>query len=269
MTKTFKIFDIHTHAYPDNIAARAVKNVTMNEDVSNYSDGTIKGLAEYEKAGGASGYLLLPVATSPQIVNKLNKWAAESVGKGACAFGCIHPDSENIAEDLDYIQSLGMTGIKLHPDYQGFFVDEERMYPIYQAIFERGMSIFFHAGEDLSYPPPNKGDVDRIAKVCDRFPDGKILAAHMGGYRQYDMAIEHLLGRENLWIDTSYAVERMASDQVFSMIRKHGHKRVLFGTDSPWSDFDSAKNALLNVGLSEDELADILYNNAINFLSIQ
>ena len=264
----YKIFDVHTHAFPEKIAGRAVNNLAAKAGIPFYYEGTLKELAEYEKAGGVSGYLLLPIATSASMVHSVNTWAAGHVGGAAHAFGSIHPDCENITEELDYIVQLGLTGIKLHPEYQDFFVDEDRMFPIYQAIFERNLSVYFHAGVDLAYPPPIKGDAKRIAKICDMFPEGRIVAAHMGGFEQYDVVCQYLLGRENLWLDTSYAAEHMPPEQVCWMIRQHGVKRVMFGTDAPWADCTAAQNALLNTELSETELADIFYNNAADFLRL-
>lgn len=262
----FRVFDAHTHAFPDKIAAKTMEILVAKGGEKNRHDGTIDGLKAYEAAGGADGFLLLPIATRPSSTKAVNEWAAEQRNANILAFGSIHPDAAEYEADLDYAVELGLKGIKLHPEYQEFFVDEERMFPIYEAIFSRGLPICFHAGADIGYPPPIRGDAYRLSKVLDAFPDGKVIAAHMGAYQQYDMVCECLAGRPNLWIDTSFAAERMNAEEITHLVRLHGSDRVLFGTDAPWASFVDAAAALLQSGLTAEELKAIFWDNAMHLL---
>ena len=260
----FKIFDAHTHAFPDDLAFRTITHLSETSgNLSYHHNGTIGGLREYESKGGASGFLLLPIATKPSQTRSVNFWAAQQGGNGCIAFGSIHPDSGNIKGDLDFVQSLGLPGLKLHPEYQEFFVDEKRMFPIYEDIFNRGLSIVFHAGDDLGFKPPFRGGPDRIARVAKAFPHGKIVAAHMGGYRQYDMVFENLCGLRNVWLDTSFAAREMERELFVKMVKAHGADRVLFATDAPWAEFESSLKAVTDSGLSENEIKMILWDNAV------
>ena len=270
--RAYKVFDVHTHAFPDAIAKRAILYLAEKGGVSYFHDGSFGSLSEYEKKGGADGFLFLPIATKPSQTHSVNEWAvhqallAQHVGECVLAFGSLHPKCENIDEELDFVVNNGLKGIKLHPEYQEFFVDDEDMFPIYQKIFQRGLIISFHAGHDLGFEPPVRGSAKRIAVVCDRFPDARIIAAHMGGFMQYDEVCEHLAGRENLWLDTSFAAQRMESEEIVNLIRLHGSKRVMFGTDAPWAKFEDSCQAIINSGLLEEELEDVLYNNASRLL---
>lgn len=264
----YKIFDAHTHAFPSKLAARAVGTMSEKAELPYWHDGSFKGLCEYEKKGGACGFLILPIATKPSQAYTVNTWAAKKAGGCVYAFGSVHPESENLEAELDYVVSLKMKGIKLHPEYQDFFADEERMFPFYKAIFDRGLMIYFHAGADLGFPPPIRGDAERISRVCDAFPDSTIIAAHMGGFLQGDEVKKHLIGRENVWFDTSFAAECMTLREIAELTRMHGAKRVMFGTDAPWTVFENTKNALLESGLTDGELADVFYNNAAELLGL-
>ncbi len=264
----YPIFDIHTHAFPDKLAKRATESTAQNAKIPFYHDGTFQGLCRYEQEGGASGFLLLPIATNPTSVPAVNTWAASIMGDNVYAFGSIHPDFVAYEEELDRIVALGLKGIKLHPEFQEFFVDEERMFPLYKAIFARNLIVCFHAGIDIGFPLPARGDVKRLAKVCDAFPAGRMIMAHMGGFWQYDLVCEHLVGRQNVWMDTSFAAERMKPEEIKHLVALHGAKRFLFGSDAPWAQFDVAKNAVLNAGLDEAILADIFYHNAAALLQI-
>ena len=45
--------------------------------------------------------------------------AAINNSKDIVAFGSVYPHSEDAFDELDRIKSLGLKGVKLHPDYQG------------------------------------------------------------------------------------------------------------------------------------------------------
>lgn len=263
---SYRIFDMHTHAFPDAIAKRAVAVTAAKADIPAYHDGSIDGLLEYENP--AQGFLLLPIATNPASVRGVNDWAAAQVGGKIRAFGSIHPDMADPEAELDHIVSIGLPGIKLHPEYQNFFVDAERLFPVYRAVFDRGLIVSFHAGTDLGYPPPVRGDAARIAAVAEAFPHGRIIAAHMGGFLQYDTVCQTLAGRENVWLDTSYYARVMEPDKMLHLSRLHGVKRILFGSDAPWTPFDESRGALIDAGFTEDELRDIFYDNAARLLGL-
>jgi predicted TIM-barrel fold metal-dependent hydrolase len=265
--KTFKIFDAHTHAFPDKIAAPTIAHLAGLAKIPAHHDGTFGGLLSYE--GAAGGFLLLPIATKPASARSVNMWAfektRESHGKTVLAFGSLHPASETVDADLDFIVGNGLKGVKLHPEYQEFFADEERVFPVYEKIFARGLPVCFHAGEDLGFPPPVRGAACRIARVADAFPQGKIIAAHMGGFRQFGEVLETLAGRPNVWMDTSFASERMKAEEIVTLVRAHGADKFFFGTDAPWADFSTTAGAVWRSGLREDELEKIFYTNAAEF----
>lgn len=92
-----------------------------------YRKGTLDALKESMKKSGIDYSVVLPVATKASQVDTINKLSAEINGVDNIYFaGAIHPDSENIEEILDYIKSIGLFGIKIHPDYQGVRFDDER-----------------------------------------------------------------------------------------------------------------------------------------------
>lgn len=51
-------------------------------------------------------------------------------------------------DELDRIKALGLKGVKLHPDYQRFLVDDPRCIPIYEKISRLGLITVFHTGLD-------------------------------------------------------------------------------------------------------------------------
>ena len=144
------IFDIHTHAFPEKIAKGAMESLSFRSGglVPSY-DGTFPRLCDFMKDSGVDGFAVQNIATNPHQMKKVNDFAASCLRKNVYPFGSVHPDAPDALEELERIREMGLRGIKLHPDYQGFFVDEERLFPIYkkasELIFDRICSI----GESL------------------------------------------------------------------------------------------------------------------------
>ena len=58
------IFDIHTHTFPDKIAAPTIEKLQSMCHTVAFSDGTEAGLRSSMAKAGIDGCLVLPVATS-------------------------------------------------------------------------------------------------------------------------------------------------------------------------------------------------------------
>jgi predicted TIM-barrel fold metal-dependent hydrolase len=50
------------------------------------------------------------------------------------------------------------------------------------------------------------------------------------------------------------------------MIKSHGSEQVLFGSDFPWKDPTVIINKLQTLSLTDDELENIFYKNALKLL---
>ncbi len=106
-----------------------------------------------------------------------------------------------------------------------------------------------------------------VARLLSMFPALEIIAAHMGGLKDYDEAEAALAGRR-VWLDTSMASRYCSRDQFARMIRKHGPERVLFATDCPWSRAEDALNMLESVPLIPEEKEMICSGNAKRLLKL-
>ncbi len=264
------LFDFHTHAFADAIAERAMasllnttKNNKETEHMKAYTDGTISGLRNLMQEKGIDKSLLLPIATKPSQQTTINNWAADVMGSGIYCCGTVHPDAENAVEEVERIKSLGLCGIKLHPEYQLFYPDEERVFPIYRKAAEIGLFVVFHAGwdpigkEEILAPPKS------FANIAEKFPDLTIVAAHMGGMRLFDEVEDCLAGKfKNVYFDTGAVSDYISSEQLFRIIEKHGAEKILFASDAPWDDPLKETEMINNLPLSQSDKDLIFYGNA-------
>jgi hypothetical protein len=229
------IIDVHTHIYPDHMAARTLDAVQGRSAVRAHTDGTLAGLLRSMHQAGIDRAIVSSIATRPEQVDSTHQWLAGIRHPAISWLATMHPDLP-IAEDLvGVLKAQGFKGFKLHPDYQAFFVDERRIFPFYEAAEAAGMPILFHVGVDPGLPQIVHATPRRLARVHKEFPQLPMIAAHMGGTDLYAETEEYLLG-SSIYLDTSFVLGEMPMTLLKRFFSKHPIERFLFGTDSPWTD---------------------------------
>lgn len=261
------IIDIHTHTFPDSLAARAIVTLTGKAQIPAYTDGTVSNLKSSMKAAGIDICVLQHIATKPEQTVNVNRWAVDVQDADIISFGSIHPEFADWKSEIRRLAASGIKGVKFHPEYQDFYVDDKKLFLIYDALCEAGLIILFHAGEDLGFPPPCHCTPPRLSKVLDTFPGAKIIAAHMGGFRYWDEVEEYLLGRD-IYLDSSFALNDMTPERMVDLIKAHGTDKILFGTDSPWTDQAREVAKIKSLNLAGEELDAIFSGNAKQLLDL-
>lgn len=263
------IIDFHTHIFPEKIASGAIRQLEEVGGVQANTNGTLQGLKESMQKSGITYSLVLPVVTKPSQFQSVNSYAAEINGKdGILSFGGIHPLTENYKEELNEIKTLGLKGIKLHPDYQRTYVDDESIIRILDYAAELGLIVLFHAGVDIGLPDPVHCTPLKAAKVLDKIDYHKIVLAHTGGYQMWDEVERYLVGR-NVYFDISFSLGQLPDEQFLRIVRSHGSDRILFASDSPWGGQEETLKRLLHFDLTEKERSKILYKNASKLLKLE
>jgi len=263
------IIDIHTHCFPDALAQRALEVLTANCEVPAILDGTCSGLRASMREAEVDRSAIMPIATKPSQARSINSWAADMNRRydDLICFGSIHPKQDDISAEIDRLVADGIRGVKFHPDYQEFFVDEPELVPMYRALADAGLIVLFHAGVDIGLPPPVHCTPDRLARVLDAVPDLTVIAAHMGGYMCWEDVEKHLVGRD-LYFDSSYSLADMGPEAMTALMKAHGVDKILFGTDSPWTDQAAEIAGIRALCLSEDEIEAVLGGNAARLLGL-
>ncbi len=261
------IIDFHVHCFTDELAPKAVPQLEKCAKITARLDGTVSSIKESMKKAFIDKSVVLSIATKPSQTEKINTWSSSIQDDSIIAFGSVHPENENWREELLRLKKMGIKGIKLHPDYQQFFVDDEKLYPIYEFAGELGLIVLFHAGVDIGLPAPYHATPDRLRRVVDAFSGVKFVAAHMGGFSYWDEVEEYLLGTD-IYFDTSYSLRFMDSGQARRIINNHGYKKILFATDSPWGDQSEEIEKIREFSFEPDVEKAILGLNAKELLEI-
>ncbi len=259
--------DVHAHAFPDPVAAKAIPKLEAHGNCKAVGDGTLSGLIRAMDANGVQAAFLCAIATNPAQTPSILQWCRDIAGERVVPFPSVHPDDPHGARWITDFARAGFHGVKLHPQYQAFAADEERLSPLYTALSETGLLLVSHCGLDFAFPDDDdRASPARFARVLDRFPDLRLLATHMGGYRSWDDVERLLLGRD-IYLETSFSLDRLGAERAADLIRRHGVGRVMFGTDWPWRDHATELAAIDALPLTPEEKRAILYGNAARLLA--
>ncbi len=262
----YEIIDAHAHIFPEKIAENATENTGKFYNLHMDSIGVSEKLIEGGNVIGVSRYLVCSTATVPHQTDSINRFIAEECRKYPCffGFGTTHPLSENIEADIEQIKSLGLHGVKLHPDFQLFEADSPEAFRIYEIMESKEIPLLIHCGDPrYNYSAPAK-----IRRICENFPRLQIQAAHIGGYCRWDEAEELLTGFGNVCVDISSSLAFMDRSDAVRRIKKFGVEKCFFGCDFPMWNHKEELERFLNLGLSEEENKLILAENFKNFYKI-
>ena len=262
------IIDFHTHIFPEALAPRTIENLANKAKISAYSDGTMQGLLTSMNETGIDRSVILPVVTKPSQFMSINEFA-QSVNNlysdRLISFGGIHPDTEDYQGELRKIKNMGFSGIKLHPDYQGVMIDDPRMMRIIEFADALDLIIVTHAGVDIGLPEPVHCPPERAVKVLEKLKPKRFVLAHYGAWNQWQQVDEILAGMD-VYFDTGFIFDYIGQDLFMKIYEKHPKDKILFATDSPWSDASRSVAAVRSLPISEKEKEDILGNNALKLL---
>ena len=263
------VMDFHTHILTDDLAPKA-REVLIKDAGNAYThctDMTKGGLLAYMDAHGIDKSVVLPIVTKQHQTVTINEWARSICDDRITAFGSIFPHTNDYKRDIDLVCSLGLKGIKLHPEYQYFDVDDEHMMPIYEYALKKGLMIVWHAGYDPIGTPPYRSNPAMFAYVADRMQGGVLVAAHLGGQSQWEDVLRNLVGK-NIYLDTSMASKFCPRELFEQIVKAHGADNVLFASDSPWSEAGVEVERLKSYDFTDEEKEMIFHGNAERLLGL-
>lgn len=179
--------------------------------------------------------------------------------------GYITIDPKHPGEMEDELRRHGadpaFRGLKFHCGTHAVPLGDDRYASALALADRRGWPVLIHHG---------MGDPAPWARVCERHPNARLIAAHAGGMTLQEGWEERFLqmGRAhaNLYLDL--AASRMAPGVLERLVAAVGAARVLYGSDYPLFDFGYARGRIDHAPLSPAEQAKILHGNAARLLRI-
>ena len=261
------IIDFHTHAFEDTLAAKAIPFLEKEGNVKAFTDGRASSLVASMDRAGIDRSVVCPIATKPSHFDGIRSWARDlrTAQPRLEMLLSIHPNDPNALAHIDETADEGFKGVKFHPYYQRFILDDLRLFPLYERLAERGLFAVFHTGFDIGYPLDRIADPIRVRHVIDSLPHFKLVATHLGGWRDWENVRRHLIGQP-VYIETSYSLHDMPAETARALILDHPADHILFGTDSPWASQSEELARWRALDLPDDRLAAALGENAARLL---
>ena len=266
------IIDFHAHVFPDKIAQKTVDFLAIKGGTKPDYNGTVEGLEKANDTAGVDLAVCLPVLTKPTQFDSVLGFAVslndKYKGKKILSFAGIHPLCDDIEGKLQAVKNAGIKGVKIHPDYQETFIDDDNYIKILETAKKLDLIVVTHSGIDCAYKdcdamcPP-----DRARKVIDKVKHEKFVLAHMGAAEMVDEFLELVAGLD-VYIDTAYVLKYLTKEQFTAILNKHGEDKILFATDAPWSSAVEDLKILKSFVTDERVLEKILYKNACELLGI-
>jgi predicted TIM-barrel fold metal-dependent hydrolase len=254
---SYRVADAHAHIYPGKIAEKATASVGVFYHLKMENVGLPHALKEAGEQAGVEKYLVSSVATKLEQVHSISDFIAEKCEKYPEFIGLAawHQDVTDLDGEFDRIMSLGLKGIKLHPDFQRFDIDDPKMMDVYREAHRRKLPVLFHTGDNRTeFSSPA-----RLARVIDKIPEFTCIAAHLGGYRRWSEAM-HILSGANVYIDTCSSLAFVTPEEARESIAHFGAHRTMFGTDFPMWSPDTELERFFHLALTPEENKQILYD---------
>lgn len=275
------VIDFHTHTFPAELASKALEKLSNASGTAAYTDGTAVGLVSSMHRSGIELSVVLPVATNPKSCAHINDVSFQSQTSGLVFFGAMHPEAPDWHAELDRLAARGVPGIKLHPVYQGIDFDDLRCLRILDRAGELGLIVVTHAGDDIGFPGEQRCTPEMLDNALQQVGPVSLVAAHFGGWNNWER-VEPLSRYPNLMLDTAFSLgeiptrmdgrfhgrslQMLTQDQAMRLIRTFGAERILFGTDSPWTEQSREIEKLNALPLTQKEREAIMGGNTERFL---
>ncbi len=250
--------DFHTHAFPDALAPTAIAKLTAScaeENLLPHHDGTVAGLVAAMDAAGIAASVVASIATKPSQNGAILEWCVavrdgerrRAGGARLIPFPSVHPASADAEEAVDRAAEAGFKGLKLHPYYQGAALDSPAVIRLAARAAKRKLILLCHCGYDMAFPADPVASPRKIRALMDACPDLTLVAAHLGGWKDWDAARDLLAGLP-IYLDTSFSLDYLSREAALDFLATHPRTHLLFGSDSPWDDQRSSLERLAEFG---------------------
>jgi len=264
-----RIIDFHTHIFPDSVADTAVPFLENKGGIKSDHPATRSSLLASMEKAGISASVAISIATKPSQFSSILEFCRSIQSEKIIPFPSVHPGDPDILSHIETIAEAGMKGIKMHPYYQQFRLDDPTMIPAYKKMAAMDLILLSHTGFDMGYPRDRIADPEKVLRVLNQVPELKLVTSHFGGWEDWDEVERCLLGKE-IYMEISYSYRKgLPREQALEFFRRHPEEYILFGTDSPWHSQQEAVKNIRELELGDDLLDHLFYRNAASLLDME
>jgi predicted TIM-barrel fold metal-dependent hydrolase len=214
-----------------------------------------------------------------------DRYVADYVGRHPdtlIGFLCVDPTQDGWEREMRQgHEELGLRGIKLLPMYAGFSPDEPRLDPLWKYASKNRLPVLLHTGTTFVAQAPLEYTLPRkLDPVATRFPDVKIIMAHLGHPYEGE-CIATFRKHPNVYADVSALHYRpFQLYHSLMLVQEYGvWEKVLFGSDYPFTTVNARlcgmrelNNLVAGTGLPRlnmDAMESMFERNSLDLLGIR
>lgn len=177
-------------------------------------------------------------------------------------------------------EMLGLRGIKLLPMYAGFRPDDERLDPLWRYAEQCHLPVLLHTGTTFIAQAPLECTLPRhLDRVATRFPDVKIVMAHLGHPYEGECVVT-ARKHPNVYADISALHYRpWQFYNSLMLVQEYGiWDKLLFGTDYPFTTVDATLAGLRSLNdmlagtalprLDTHQIENLIHRDGLQVLGI-
>ena len=172
----------------------------LPEDPNHY--GTVGELEAVLREAGIDYAMVFSAATTAHQVEHINRYILAEAEKEPKFIPCgtLHADYEGYKGELRWMRDHGIHGVKLHPEFQHFALDDARCSPCTRRWRGWTCSLIAHMGDprvDVSGPA-------HMLPIARTFPKLRCIAAHLGNWGDWGRGQDPPLAQlPNVYTDIS------------------------------------------------------------------
>ena len=262
-----RVIDIHTHIFPDKIAEKATlatANYFNLPEPPNHHGG-VQELIDVLWEAGIEYAMVFSAATNAHQVEHINRYIYSEAQAHPQFIPCgtLHAEYTNFAEELAWMRAHGIYGVKIHPEFQHFVLNDHRLFPMFEEMAAHDMFLISHMGD----PRVNVSGPERMIEVATTFPNLRCIGAHLGNWGDWDIdKIRPLAKLPNVYTDISSSFSYVKDPApLMEILKLYDPTHLFFGSDYPIWCPKKELNKTLHLGFPQDLLEDILFNNFARF----
>ena len=175
----------------------------------------------------------------------------------------------NLGDELRHkVEDEGFRGLKLYPTYQHYYLNDQRMYPLYQAAQELGIPVLIHTGSSIFKGSRIKyGNPLHLDDVAVDFPNLKLVMAHSGRGFWYEKAFFLSKMHANIYMEVA-GLPPSKLLTYFPELARNTDK-VIFGSDWPgMPNIGRNMDAISKLPIPAEGVENILGGNAAKLLRL-
>jgi predicted TIM-barrel fold metal-dependent hydrolase len=194
-----------------------------------------------------------------QDTRDFNRLTTRVVGRHPMAVvGCAYVNPchgrEELTEFRACVEDLGLRGLKF---WMACYCDDPRVYPLVEQAILYRVPILIHTYSIVGGSKPNESEATHVARLASRYPEARILMAHMSG--NWPVALKAIRAHRSVHVDPSGTDPE--DGQVAAAVAELGPERVLFGSDAPIRDVSSMLAKIYGAAISDEAKRLVLCGN--------